>query len=138
MNTAPAIRYFWSRVSLVLLAFFLLYQVLVVLKGVFYGVDVTFWFLLAGGFFVLGFIYSMRVVVDKESLYISYGIGLFSKDINLAEIERCSIVENKNLLAWVYNPGGQYALRLHFRMKRDVTIPSDDPKKLQGILLHRI
>lgn len=137
MNS-PSIRFYWNRFSFVIFALFLVYLLLVFLKGTLYGVDVAFWFLLAGGFFVLGLVYSMRLVVDKETLYISYGIGLFSRDINLADIERCSIVENKSFFAWLYNPRRKYALRLHFRSRRDITIPADEPKKLQNILQHRL
>lgn len=128
------IRYYWQKTSYVIIAFFMLYQILLVMRSFFYSFDVAYWFLMAGGVFVLGFVYSMRVVVDRESLYYSFGVGLLSREIHLGAVARCSIEENSALIAWLYNPGAERILRVHLRQGGSVAIPCDEAKKLSGIL----
>lgn len=134
MPTDTGIRYHWFRSSKILLSIFALYEIIVLLMGFFYEADVAFWFLLIGGFFIIGLFHSMQVTVYRESLYISFGIGLFTREIGFGELEYFKIIPNKSLIPFLFSPTAEHSLEVYLRNGKKITLPCDDARQLMEIL----
>jgi hypothetical protein len=79
-------------------------------------------------------LYSIRIMVDRDSLYLVYGVGLISRTFELAAVESCRIVEDRFFTSWMYRPSGGYVLVLRMRDGTHVIVPSEEAKKLVGII----
>ena len=134
MANQSDIRYHWTRRSKILLAFFTLYELAVLLWGIFYGVEVAFWFFLVGGLLPIGLFYNVQVTVYKDSLYMSWGIALFTREVGFGEMADFKILKNKILSAYIYNPNGEHVLEVRLRSGKKIYIPCDKAKKLMEIL----
>jgi len=131
------IRYYDFRLSPPIIAVFMFVFIFVLAGAAINGIGIKQVALLMILFFALGVSYGIKIVVDRESLYISYGVGLFSSEINLAAIESCGIPENRFLLSWAYSPLSKYALEVRLRGGGRIVLPSGDPKALAGALRPR-
>lgn len=129
-----SVRYHWVKTSVISLAFFAIWEFGVLLWGSFYGYSVALWFALFGAVFVLGLFYSMQVTVFKDSLYIAWGVGLFSKEVGFGEIADFKILKNKVLSAYIYNPQAEHVLEVRLRSDKLLYLPCDQAKKLMDIL----
>ena len=129
-----SVRYHWVKTSYICLSFFSIWEFGVLLWGFFFSYSVAFWFALFGGIFILGLCYSMQVTVFKDSLYMAWGVGLFSKEVGFGEMEDFKILGNKILSAYVYNPKGEHVLEVRLRNGKRLYLPCDQAKKLMDIL----
>ena len=130
----PEVRYHWLKTSSIVIAFFCLYEFGVLLWGFFAGFQVVIWFLLFGGFLLLGLCYSLQVTVYKNSLYLSWGVGLFTKEYSFSDFASFKIIPNKTLSAFLFNPKAELLLEVKLRSGKSIYLPADKPKKLADIL----
>lgn len=85
--------------------------------------------------------FGMTTKVDKERLFISYGIGLIRKKIDLDQIQHVTIVKNPWYYGWgirliphgmLYNIGGSGGIELKLKETASVIrIGSADPIRLK-------
>ena len=85
--------------------------------------------------------YSMKTTIDKQSIRISFGIGLITKKINLVEVKDVRVIKNLWYSGWgirfirngvLYNVNGLTGVELTFKEKsRIVRIGSADASALK-------
>ena len=124
---------------------------LVVIAGVMHAVPVTapaplsIVMLLVALVFLL-FI-SLTVTVDRESVRLSFGIGLIRKSFRLSEIQSVAPVRNHWLYGWgihltprgwLFNVSGLDAVELEMKNGRHYRIGTDEPVKLAEAIRERL
>lgn len=132
------IRYHAFHPSYILVAGFVVVIGAILAAMAFSGVQPLHLVLFFVAFAVLGCGYGVTVIVDRDALYVSYGIGIISFSMDLASIESCGIVSNQGLTTFFYSPRNQYALEARFRQGGRMRIPADDPKALASVIATRL
>ena len=83
--------------------------------------------------------YRLTVTVDATRLRAAFGVGIFAKEVAIADVMACEIVRTRRRwgwgihwtpVGWLYNVGGRHAVRLMLRTERPVMIGSDQPEAL--------
>jgi len=92
--------------------------------------------------------YRLRVIVLEDKIFISFGIGLIWKLIEIKSIEQIEAVKNPIYYGWgirlipngtLYNIAGRKAIELHFKNSgRVIRIGSKDPQRLKDEIEQRI
>jgi len=92
--------------------------------------------------------YRLRVLVLEDKIFLSFGIGLIWKFIDLKTIEKIDIVDIPFFYGrgiritpkgTIYNLSSSRGLELHFKgSKRTVRIGSKDPEKLRSMIQERL
>ncbi len=107
------------------------------------------WFLFTIGLLV-GFALlfgSLTVVIDTEILLCYFGVGLFRKQFQLAEITAAETVRNRwyygwgirpTPTGWMFNVSGLYAVELTLSDGRRFRIGSDQPQVLEQVIRQSI
>ncbi len=131
-NNRPVVKYYWSKYSIIAIFLFVIFEAVLLLAGWAGSIDfeTTYWFLAFGAFFVFGVTYSQTIVVDTSSIYVTYGVGLFSYEISLQDIKDFQIIPNRRLIPWFYNPMAENCLLIHFRSRPSKALAADDPRSL--------
>ena len=123
-------RYQKSWFSLPILGSLIIFDILLVfLNGI---SDLSFISTILISFCTVGAILfpSLKVRVDNQRIYITYFLGLVTNTYYLSDFESVQAVENKNLIAWLYNPRGQYAAVFRSRGGFSFYLPVEDGLKL--------
>lgn len=97
-------------------------------------------FLAAAFFLLLGMLFAtLTVQVDSAKITLHFGIGLFRKTIDLAEVRHFSAVKNPWYYGWgmhyfpggaVYNVSGFSAVELVLKKGKRIRIGTDEPEAL--------
>lgn len=122
-----------TRVSLVLCMGWLSAQVIVVIFGMEVLTLTTAVIVTLLLLFLFITIFSMRVVVTRDDVSISFGVGLISRRVPLERIQGCEVVNNA-YLTWLYDPMQEHVLRVKIRGERDLVLGIGDPKRLSEII----
>ena len=85
--------------------------------------------------------YGLKIVVSSEKFFLSFGIGLINRKINLNEIKSTIIVNNKwwyglgirrTPHGWLWNIGGLKAVEIEYVSGKKFRIGTDQPEKLSS------
>ncbi len=137
-DTSSDVRYYDFRLSLIIIGVFFLALGGIVLYGWMTGFGIVHALLILGAFFLLGMSYGVSIVVDRDTLYVSYGFGAISSEVELPSIESCGIPENRFIRTFLYSPGCRHALEVRLRDGGRLLLPAEDPKRLAGLLRARL
>jgi len=83
---------------------------------------------------------TLTVEVDARELRVRFGIGVFRKTIDLADVRRCEIVRTRvwwgwgvhwTPSGWLYNVAGREAVRIELAREKAVMIGSDEALALK-------
>ena len=90
---------------------------------------------------------SLTVTVDRESVRLSFGIGLIRKSFRLSDIQSVAPVRNHWLYGWgihltprgwLFNVSGFDAVELEMKNGRHYRIGTDEPVKLAEAIRERL
>ena len=90
---------------------------------------------------------TLTVEVDDRTISVTFGVGLFRKQVALSEVIRCETVPIRTWWGWglhwtpsgwLYNVGGRTAVRVILARERAVIIGSDDAGALAAAIDARI
>lgn len=127
--------YYGDHFSLPILSIFILALVSVSLHAYLNGFDIVLHTLLFGVVIILFLaFFKLKVLVDRNSISLIYGIGFFEDTIFLGEIESYAIKPNRFIRTWFYLPNSAYVLQIRFRGGGRALIPAEEPKKLAAML----
>jgi hypothetical protein len=92
--------------------------------------------------------FGMRVTVDETKIKVSFGIGLISKTVKLAEIKSVEVVRNPWYFGWgikiipngmLYNISGRDAVELKFKNSKKIfRIGTANPQDLKNAIETRL
>jgi hypothetical protein len=83
--------------------------------------------------------YRLRITIDGETLYASFGIGVIRKRVRLVEIVRCELFRIRwwygwgihlTPYGWLYNVSGFEAVAITLRDGRNFALGTNDPHGL--------
>lgn len=96
---------------------------------------------------VLTLFYSLTIEIDQTMLIIKFGCGIISKKFILRDIESCCVVKNSWYYGlgihlthhgWLYNISGLSAVEIQMKNGKKYRIGTDEPKKLEQIIIQGI
>ncbi len=129
------IKYYWSGVSIPFMGFVGSLEILCVIFMFMSKSFITYLCIGVILFFILLLFFSLKVTVDYNNLYITYGIGIFEKIIPLTEIKGKRIVPNKDsTLCLAYNMSANEAVMLELRSGERLYVPADNSRRFQSAL----
>ena len=99
--------------------------------------------------FVLASFVSLQVIVDGKYLRIKFGYGIYQKKFSLDDVMSAKTVKNHWYYGWgirlwlwpkmwIYNVSGFDAVEIKLKSGRTYRIGTDEPKKLEQIILRSI
>ena len=122
-----------TRVSIILCVVWLTTQGVVLIFGL-DAMDLTWAVMLTVVLLIIFVcIFSLRVVVDRDSLTISYGLGLWSRSVPLEQVQGTEVVAN-SYWTWLYDPRLEHVLRIRLRDGSKVIVGVGDAKRLAEIV----
>jgi len=77
--------------------------------------------------------HTIRILVDRETLLVSYGIGFIAREFDLHGITNIEMIDNYTLHA-VYNSSAERVPRIHTRDGRSIVLPMSDTRRLMEVL----
>ncbi len=97
---------------------------------------------------ILLFFYGMTVIVDEKQIIIKFGIGFYSRKIDLSSIKSVESITYPSYYGYgirlihngiLYNVSGKYAVRLTFKnSKRVILIGTNDWENLKAVIEENI
>lgn len=120
----------WPIISFILVLDFL---TLIALQA-----SVTSLVLVFISFIVLLNIFSLKIEVEGNTIFATFGIGFLSTSLPANQIEAFGIQDLNSLLAWAYNPKGTQSLVIKLRDNKVHRLPSREPKKIINYLQSKI
>ena len=98
---------------------------------------------------ILASFVSLRVIVDGTYLRIKFGYGIYQKKFSLNNIVSAKTVKNHWYYGWgirvwfwpkmwIYNVSGFDAVEIKLKNGKTYRIGTDEPKKLEEVILHSI
>jgi len=99
--------------------------------------------------FILASFGSLQVMIDGNYLQIKFGYGIFRNAFSLNDIASVKTVKNHWYYGWgirwwlwprmwIYNVSGFDAVEIAMKSGKRYRIGTDEPKKLEQVLLHSI
>jgi len=77
--------------------------------------------------------FSLSVSLDRESLRLSFGLGLITRTVLLQDVQGMEIVPNSSL-AWVYDMRRDHVLKLRLRNGRTMLVGIGDAKRMMELI----
>jgi hypothetical protein len=84
----------------------------------------------------LALFYKLRITIEDDILYASFGMGIIRKNVRLADIAGCEAIRTRwwygwgihlTPYGWLYNVSGFDAVAITLRDGRKLTLGTDDP-----------
>lgn len=99
--------------------------------------------------FILASFWSLQVIIDGKYLRIKFGYGIYQKKFSLNDVMSAKTVKNHWYYGWgirgwlwpkmwIYNVSGFDAVEIKLKNGKTYRIGTDEPKKLEQIILHSI
>jgi hypothetical protein len=126
-----------EKVSIPLAILVLILEVAIFIKGYADGLDLNY---LLVGFFILvvySQFFSLRIIVTRDELIVSYGFGLVQQIYATSALENIRADDNKYLLSWLYDSFGKEVVSAGVRMGKRIYLPTDNTAKLLAALRAR-
>lgn len=125
--------YYWHGYSLVIVGLALLLLILIGINILLTELSVIHFPFIMVLVLIVGFFYSMTIIVEEGRVIVKYGVGLFVTEIDFHSIGNYRFDKNNYFRAWLYNPMGDKTLVLELRGGTSLVLPIDDPKHFQEV-----
>jgi hypothetical protein len=79
-------------------------------------------------------LFQIHITIDRVAIQISYGVGLLSRRIELAQVTNTAIEANDKVFAWFYQPFRDGCLVLSLRGGSRVALPVREQRKIAEML----
>ena len=129
-----AVFYEYEKTSTLVLVVFVLFEVLVGAFALLKGINLTVMVMTAC--LIVAFLASYRyyVVVYREVIEITYGMGFHTQRIPTKTVEAFYIVSNNSLFARLYQPFASLILEISLKNGRKILVPVPDTKPVMEAL----
>lgn len=81
--------------------------------------------------------YSRRVQIDDLYLVVSYGVGLIKGVYEIHYVQSATVVDNDNLISWVFAPTTTHAAKIIMRDGKVLVLGSEDPRRILELVSAR-
>ena len=113
------------------------------------GTNFAFTAIMALIIFILASFVSLQVIIDEKYLRIKFGYGIYQKKFLLDDVLSAKTVKNHWYYGWgirgwlwpkmwIYNVSGFNAVEIKLKNGKTYRIGTDEPKKLEQIILQSI
>jgi hypothetical protein len=117
----PGVHFFVKGQSRALIGFLAFFEIGFLIGILLFPSNLWFWIAALVLLFVSINLSSLQVVIDDQTLYVIYGIGLFQKIVDIHTLEFFNLVPNNTLHA-LYNTSAKMALKVTDRDGRVTTV----------------
>ena len=132
----PGVHFYYQGQCRSLIGFLAIFEIGFLIGIILAPMNIYLWVAAVSILFFSINISSLKVVIDDQTLYIMYGIGIFQKVIDIHTIEFLKLVPNNTFHA-LYNCAASMALKIADRDGKRTTIGIGDTRGMLEFLQNR-